>query len=185
MMNAAMSVFLLVLLWTAAAADLRRRRIPNRLTLGGAFVGVMLQAASAGTGGITVAAAGFVVGALILMPGFLLRATGPGDVKLLAAVGTVMGPYHILIAGLASIVVGAVIAVGIATAALAVRAGGSPWRRYAVMLRTLSVTGRPLYIPPAADEVMATRFPFAVAIALGATLAAAWSGLLGGIGVQP
>ncbi len=185
MTTATMSAYLLMLLWIAAAADLRGRRIPNWLTLGGAVVGVMLQLAFAGIDGLTTATAGFIVGTLILMPGFLLRATGPADVKLLAAAGTVLGPYHVLIAGFSSILVGAVIAIGIATATLAMRAARSPWRRYAVMLRTLSVTGRPLYIPPAADEVMATRFPFAVAIALGATLTAAWSGLLGGIGFQP
>ncbi len=42
------------------------------------------------------------------------------------------------------------------------------------MMRTLVITGRPLYIPPAEGEVMGKKFPFAVSIALGTTAWIVW-----------
>jgi prepilin peptidase CpaA len=161
----------LILVWIAACWDLRQRRIPNWLTYGGAAFGIALQGALAGVSGIAVAAAGLAVGLALLLPGYLLRTTGAGDAKLMAAVGSLLGPYGVLLAGLASFAVGGVIAAGLALSSLA-GTGAPPWARYGLMLRTLVHTGRAAYIPPAEGEVMGRRFPFAVPIALGVTAVA-------------
>ena len=75
----------------ATIVDIRTRRIPNELTAAMAGIGVGLSAA--GVSGISVWASmlGFVIG-LALMPGHVLGATGAGDVKLMAAVGAIVGP---------------------------------------------------------------------------------------------
>lgn len=170
---------MLGVVWTALAFDLRRRRIPNTLTLAAAAVGIAVQSLLGGTGGLLLAVSGLAVGFAVLLPGYLLRATGAGDVKLMAAAGTFLGPFWILIAGLASVFAGAVMAATLAASALVTGSARSPRRRYGLMLNELAATGRVAYAAPAPGEIMGRRFPFAVAIALGttATLALWWPGL--------
>lgn len=158
----------------ASAADIASQRIPNTLILAGAAVGFLLQGWAAGTGGVLAAIYGLVVGLAILLPGYLMGFTGAGDAKLMAAIGTFLGPVGVLQAALISIFVGGIIAIGFALSALIHRQSISPWGRYALMMRTLVITGRPLYIPPAEGEVMGKKFPFAVSIALGTTAWIVW-----------
>src|SRR5260221_13553602 len=75
----------------AVVTDVRTRRIPNWLTgslaaagLGMAFAGVGLTPGQA--------ALGLLAGLALMMPAHLIGATGAGDVKLMAAVGAVVGP---------------------------------------------------------------------------------------------
>ncbi|MEQ4537837.1 MAG: A24 family peptidase [Billgrantia sp.] len=168
------NVMTLMLVCYAAACDLRTQRIPNFLTLAGAVVGFLLQGWAAGVGGVLAATYGLLVGLAILLPGYMMGFTGAGDAKLMAAVGIFLGPVGVLQAALISIFVGGIIAMGFALSALIHRQSISPWGRYALMMRTLVITGRPLYIPPAEGEVMGKKFPFAVSIALGTTAWIVW-----------
>jgi prepilin peptidase CpaA len=172
-------VLLLGVVWIALVFDLRQRRIPNRLTFAGVATGVVLHTVFGGAGGLLTAVAGLGVGLMILLPGYLLRATGAGDVKLMAAVGTFLGPYWVLAAGLLSILVGALIGAMFAASALVSRSSPSPWPRYGMMLKALMTTGRVSYVAPSQREVMGRRFPFAVSIALATTLTLAlwWPGV--------
>ena len=163
-------VFLLGMVWTALAFDLRQRRIPNALTFGAAAAGLAVQTALVGATGLLMALTGLGVGLVILLPGYVLRVTGAGDVKLMAAAGTFLGPYWILVAGVLSILVGALIAAAFAASTLISKTSPAPWQRYGLMLKTLATTGRASYVAPATGEVMGRKFPFAVAVALGTTL---------------
>jgi len=156
-----------LLVWFAATSDIRTRRIPNALILAGAATGLLLQGALAGPGGALAAITGLLVGLAILMPGYLMGFTGAGDAKLMAAIGTFLGPVGVLQAGLASIVVGGVIGMIFAASALFNSNTVSPWSRYGLMVKTLVVTGKPIYITPKEGEVMGKKFPFAVSIAIG------------------
>ncbi|MCE8001368.1 A24 family peptidase [Billgrantia ethanolica] len=158
----------------AAFTDIKSCRIPNALILAGAAVGFLLQGWAAGAGGVLAATYGLLVGLAILLPGYLMGFTGAGDAKLMAAIGTFLGPVGVLQAALISIFVGGIIAMGFALSALILRHSISPWERYSLMMRTLVTTGRPLYIPPAKGEVMGKKFPFAVSIALGTTTWIVW-----------
>lgn len=82
---------------TASVEDLRRRTIPNWLTLAGAIAGLVF-AASLGWRSLGVAFAGGVVGFLLFLPVHLCGGMGGGDVKLMAAFGTLLGPTGILTA---------------------------------------------------------------------------------------
>lgn len=164
----------LIIVWIAAAWDLYQFRVPNALILAGAAVGFLLQGWAAGAGGVLAASYGLVVGLAILLPGYLMGFTGAGDVKLMAAIGTFLGPLGVLQAALISIFIGGFIALGFAFSALISHQSVSPWGRYSLMVRTLVITGKPLYIPPAEGEVMGKKFPFAVSIALGTTAWIAW-----------
>ena len=97
----------------AVVTDVRTRRIPNWLTgsIAGAGFGLAFG------GGVvtpTQAALGLLTGLLLMMPGHLIGATGAGDVKLMAAAGTMLGPDLAFRAFLYSAVAGGVFALAVA-----------------------------------------------------------------------
>lgn len=147
----------------AVVIDLKSRRIPNYLTA--AMTGLGIGLAATGTSGITVAAAfgGFALGLLLMMPGYALGATGAGDVKLMAAVGAILGPALVLSAFLFTSVAGGVLAVIVAARRNRLRA-------------TLARTGRIVTAPGAAPREMkaasaVSRFAYGPAIAIGTVAA--------------
>jgi prepilin peptidase CpaA len=88
-------------LWAAAvvAWDLRRRRLPNVLTLGAAGVAAgWLLAAGATPGGASVgeAVAGGLLALALTLPAWLAGAMGGGDVKLAFALGLLVGVHLLL-----------------------------------------------------------------------------------------
>jgi prepilin peptidase CpaA len=147
-----------------AAVDLRTRRIPNGATFGLALVGVALSLS--GLSGHTpwAAIAGLAVGFLLMLPGHLFGATGAGDVKLFAAMGTLLGPAAIVSAFLYTAIAGGILAFVIAA------------RRRTL---THSVNGVAVLVTTGgsnAAEIKATtrhnRFAYAPAIAVGTLVAA-------------
>lgn len=85
----------LVALSIAMAAcifDLRTRRIPNWLTLGAAAAGIVFHLATGGISGLERSAAGWAVGAALLIVPYALGGMGGGDVKLVGALGAWIGP---------------------------------------------------------------------------------------------
>ena len=72
----------------AAVFDLRTRRIPNWLCAAGFIAGFACQIALFRWTGARDAALGAGIALLIYIPLFALRAVGGGDVKLMAAVGS-------------------------------------------------------------------------------------------------
>lgn len=147
----------------ATVVDVRERRVPNVLTMGLASAGLVL--AMTGLGGVTVGGAlgGLALGLALLLPTHILGATGAGDVKLLAAFGTLLGPAGVFDAFLRAAVLGGLIALGVAL-----------WRgRFretlygtAMLVTTRSRTMTAIIEHPAANN----RFPYAPAIAGGAAL---------------
>ena len=98
----------------AAVVDLKTRRVPNWLTLGVAATGVTMAAARIDGLGVAGAFEGLIVGLLLMLPGHVIGRTGAGDVKLLAAVGTLLGPRSIAMAFLYTAIAGGVLAVLVA-----------------------------------------------------------------------
>jgi prepilin peptidase CpaA len=104
---------LMLLLISAAICDTRTHRIPNRLVLWGGLFGVICTTIwpPVHHGTILFPLAGLVVGLLLFFPLYLLRAMGAGDVKLLAMVGTFLGPLDTFYAALASTIAGGVLSI--------------------------------------------------------------------------
>ncbi|MEW6168858.1 MAG: A24 family peptidase [Pseudomonadota bacterium] len=108
-----LTLSLLVLLALAVRGDLRRQRIPNGLTLGGTALGVVLHAFEHGSAGASTALTGALAAGLVLLPLWLLRGMGAGDVKLMAAVGAHLGPVLGVAASLATLIAGGVLALAV------------------------------------------------------------------------
>jgi prepilin peptidase CpaA len=148
----------------SALVDLWTRRVPNPLTLGTAAFGVILAASH--QSGLTVQEAflGFAVGLLLMLPGFLIGATGGGDVKLFAAFGTLLGPRAVGFAFLYTVLAGGVIAVAVAVYRRRLRE---------TMERTAQlVSTRGANVAEIEHMSSNNRFPYAPAIAVGALVAA-------------
>ena len=83
---------LLALLIAAALYDVRYRRIPNWLTVLGVVLGFVINwLIGLPEGGLLFAAEGLAVGFGVYLALYLIRAMGAGDVKLMAAVGALVG----------------------------------------------------------------------------------------------
>jgi prepilin peptidase CpaA len=148
----------------ATVVDLRTRRIPNVLTAAIAAVGIGIAAAGLNVVTVWAAALGVIVGLALMLPGHVLGATGAGDVKLMAAIGSLVGPVLVVKAVLFTLVAGGVLAVAVALS-----------RRRLGM--TLAGTARLIAAPgDARTEITmapaASRFAYAPAIALGSMIAA-------------
>jgi prepilin peptidase CpaA len=80
----------------AAAIDYRTKKIPNWLTVPAAIAALMFHLVTGGGTGLLLALAGFAIGFALLILPWILGGGGMGDVKLLAALGTWLGPLMIL-----------------------------------------------------------------------------------------
>ena len=95
-MSEALSLGAAVAVTIAVVTDLRRRRIPNWLTGGALGVGLLGGLWLGGPSGGLSALAGAALGLLMLLPFYAAGGMGAGDVKLLAAVGALLGPQALL-----------------------------------------------------------------------------------------
>ncbi len=87
-------ILLALIVVVAAAYDFRFRRIPNWLTLLGVILGWGLNIFLFEMIGLRTAAFGLGLAFLIYFPLYLLRGMGAGDVKLMGAVGSIVGPAN-------------------------------------------------------------------------------------------
>ncbi|MFP5305657.1 MAG: prepilin peptidase, partial [Gammaproteobacteria bacterium] len=76
-------------------------------------LGVTLQALEHGSAGASTALTGSLAAGLVLLPLWLLRGMGAGDVKLMAAVGAHLGPVLGVAASLATLIAGGVLGIAV------------------------------------------------------------------------
>jgi len=154
----------------ACGYDLRTRRLPNLLTLGGAAVALLYGVVTAGVGGAIAGISGWAVGLVLFLPLFALGGMGAGDVKLLAAVGAWLGPATAFWTALYAAIAGGVMAVivGLATGYL-----GQALRNVSFLVSFWQTVG----LKPLPELTLATgrgpRLPYALAITAGA-VASMW-----------
>jgi prepilin peptidase CpaA len=149
---------------SSAVVDMYTRRVPNALTLGIAALGLMLAMAHTTSTSPLASIGGFLVGLALMMPGHVLGATGAGDVKLFAAIGTLLGPRATVAAFAYTAIAGGLLAVVIA------------WRRKRLATtveRTAAlVSGAGANVLEIEQSLHDNRFAYAPAIAVGAFVAA-------------
>ena len=87
---------LAVALILAAIIDVRESRIPNWLTFSLAGYGMAVHAWHQGLSGLILSVEGLAVGILCLIFFYIKGGMGAGDVKLLGAIGAVLGPHLVV-----------------------------------------------------------------------------------------
>ena len=150
-------VILTVALVAASLTDIAHRRIPNVITYPLAACGLVCHFASAGTSGLIFALTGILAGAALLLPFYMLGGMGAGDVKLLAASGSILGPFGIFTAALYSALAGGLYALLVL------------WRHGAVRESFYGLM--PVQNASTAAKTQLPRICYGVAISLGTVLA--------------
>lgn len=155
---------LVVLLAIALLYDLKLHRIPNWLTATGLIAGIAMHCYFQGLTGLVASLGGAVVGLVLLLPLYIKQAMGGGDVKLMSACGSILGPMLSLYAVGASLIMGGVI--GLVYYALL---GGfhNFLPRFSQMARTLGTTRQFIYIGPHNANIGKRKFPYSTAICSG------------------
>ena len=107
----ALLIVALALAITAAVFDVLQHRIPNWLTYPGIVLGVVLRGVLFGWKGLGSAGEGLLLTGGIMFLFYAVRAMGAGDVKLMAAVGSLVGPGQAIVVLLATAICGGVMAI--------------------------------------------------------------------------
>jgi prepilin peptidase CpaA len=158
-----MIIFLGVILIIASIQDVISLRIPNWITLPGLAVGLSYFSLTRGYEGFLFSLIGALTGFGLLIIPYIIGGTGAGDVKLMGAVGSVLGAQGVFIVFVISYILGGAYALFLlASKGLLF----STFKRYGTILWCLISTQKLIYIPPTIIE-KALRVRFGVVIALG------------------
>ncbi|MDE1181670.1 prepilin peptidase [Paraburkholderia sp.] len=174
----------MTLVLIAALSDLRTRRIPNWLVATALCVAVPVQwMVHGGIEGMELWLGGVLTGALVFLPGYVMRMMGAGDVKLMAAIGAFCGASGAFEIGMSVCVIGGIWALFEMLRLRQMRAG---LQGVAVLLMDCIASSQTVDAPQARPQrqsredgagTAATRIgagsigtlPYGVAIALGTT----------------
>jgi prepilin peptidase CpaA len=104
-------VLLVVVLLTAVVTDIRSYRIPNWLTFSAMALGLSIHSVLDGQHGLIIGLEGLGVGLGLFLVFYIMGGMGAGDVKLMAAVGSFLGPHGVLYAGVITMLLGGIYAV--------------------------------------------------------------------------
>ena len=104
-------IVLLLMVAIAAVYDIRFRRIPNWLVLTGLVLGLGLNTFWFQWRGARASLMGIGLAFLIYFPLYLLRGMGAGDVKLMAAIGAIVGAANWFGIFIVSSLLGGVVAI--------------------------------------------------------------------------
>jgi prepilin peptidase CpaA len=158
-LGAALAVAVLGASWDAATG-----RIPNAITYTGILVGIALHSVFVGWRGLGSAVLGMLVGGGIFLAFYVVRAMGAGDVKLMAAVGSLAGASKILEIALAGAIGGGFLAVGYM---IYHRKVGVTLRNVIDLLQFHRMHGAESHPEINLSNPAALRMPYGIAIAAG------------------
>lgn len=96
----------------AVYTDCRWRTIKNIVTFPGIALGLLLHTLGNGWAGLVFSGAGLLVGVGVMLIPFLYGQMGAGDVKLMGALGSLLGGYEILNVFLYTTIAGGFLALG-------------------------------------------------------------------------
>lgn len=102
---------LLIGIISAGVTDVRSSRVPNGITFSLALVGLGFHTISDSGNGILFSLEGLGLGLVLLLGFYVYGGMGAGDVKLLAAIGAVVGPLNIFVGFLFASLLGGLYAV--------------------------------------------------------------------------
>lgn len=165
-----MSVIIILILYLvlaiAISCDVRTRKIPNQLVVVAAAVGLGASLTPDGIG-LAQSAGGLALGFALLLPLYWLRTLGAGDVKLMAALGTFLGIEGSIVAVLATLVAGGVLAIAVAWRKGSLGGAVSNVRNYFGACVIWLTAGGAIRKPEL--HTSASRLPYSIAIGCGVT----------------
>jgi prepilin peptidase CpaA len=154
----------LIIALIAAVIDVRQHRIPNWLTYPGIVMGIALRSGLLGWRGLLSSVLGCVLAGGIVFLFYMVRAMGAGDVKLLAAIGSLLGPSDALVVLVATALAGGVLAI---VYVVLRRRLGATLKNVNSVLIFHSWSGLKAHPELNLDNPSALRMPYGLAIATG------------------
>ena len=162
----------LTLALVGAIIDIQQHRIPNWLTYPGMVLGFGLRTVLFGKEGFLIGLkegllkglGGWLLGGGVMFLFYMVRAMGAGDVKLMAAIGAMVGPGQVTEVLLATAIFGGLLAIGYA---LYRRRMISTLKNVGSVLKFHAWAGAQAHPELNLDNPSALRMPYGLAIALG------------------
>jgi len=142
--------------------DLLYKKIPNWLTFPALTAGLLINSITRGIEGLLFSIEGIGVGFGVLIIFYALGVMGAGDVKLMAAIGSFVGPKEVFMIFILATALGGVYALGL----LLIK--GYLWqtiKRYGKIIKVFLFTLKIVYIPPP-ERGKKLKLCYAVAVAL-------------------
>lgn len=172
---------LAAILYGAVRAGLRERRIPNQLVVIGIVAGLFLHtvlpdgngflAAWPGGVGPWQSLRGLAIGGAAMFPFYRMGAVGAGDVKLMAAIGAILGPADIVPVILGTLLAGGAVALAVI---LHRRCAGHFLRNLAAMVQEACFGAVASNIGGARVTGSVAEAPYVLAVALGTLSGVLW-----------
>ena len=166
-----LSVIFLVLL--AAATDLASRKIPNLLVVAGLMLALVLRLQTGDFFSLATWLTGMLTGFVVLFPLYLMRGMAAGDVKLMAMVGSFVGPLMALQICFATFLIGGLMGLAIVVYRRRFRDAMTNMQSMLspLLLRAIGVPVSPLTLPPG---LSVGGMPYGLAIAIGTLALLYW-----------
>ena len=145
-----LTIFLICGIMLAGFKDLKSSKIPNSITFSMMATGLVWHGVMDGVAGLGFSASGLFTGICIFLIPYIMGGMGAGDVKLMGAVGSIIGTKGGVIAAVLSILLGFVYALAL----LIIHFDYTRFlfRRIGITLKTAIFTGNLIYIPVDKDE---------------------------------
>ncbi|MGG3468011.1 prepilin peptidase [Neobacillus pocheonensis] len=164
-------IVLLAALIICLITDLKSRKILNIITLPTIAFGLIFNILTSGLDGFLISGKGFLVGLAILIIPYLLGGMGAGDVKLMAAIGALMGTSFVFYSFIYTALIGGVIALLLIIKTNGLRNSIKSFFFNVVLFR--SNLGS---IILSKNKESSVSFPYGVAIVLGTLCTLVWGG---------
>ena len=152
----------------AAAIDVQTHRIPNWLTYPSIVLGFALRSVLLGWSGARSALAGGLLAGGIVLALYFIRAMGAGDLKLMTAIGILVGTRSAVTVLVATSIAGGVLAV---IYMVSRRRVGATIRNLGSVVQHHAVRGLQSHPEVSLDNPEALRMPYGIAIAAGTIFA--------------
>ena len=153
-----------LILGISLAEDLRRKKIPNIVTFPGMIIGISYHVFLNSFNGLLFGIAGGALGISFFLIPYLSGGMGAGDVKLMGALGAILGPKCICFAAVAVYTAGGIC--GLFVLILHPKYALSSFKRLWLTIKTFLCTAQFILIPPDKNEKGPVLL-FAIPITLG------------------
>lgn len=151
--------------------DVRQRKILNIITFPSIIIAFTYYVIKFGFEGFVFSGKGFLVGFLLLLIPYLLGGMGAGDVKLMAAIGALMGTSFVFYSFIFTALIGGLIGI-----ALIIRQKGFFMALKTFLFNITVLKGNLGSIIFNKDNHSKISFPYGVAIVLGTFCTLIWGG---------
>ncbi|QCJ45301.1 prepilin peptidase [Bacillus sp. S3] len=164
---------LITALLISLITDIKNRRILNIVTLPAILFGFIYYTTLQGLEGFLFSGKGFLIGLTLLLIPYLLGGMGAGDVKLMAAIGALMGTSFVLYSFVYIALIGGLISVMLIMKRNGVKLSLKSLCYQLFFLR--SNLGSKLF---SKDKSSSISFPYGVAIVLGTFCTIVWGNFI-------